>query len=259
VIGKPNVGKSSFINCLFGEEMVLVDAKAGTTRDPIDTVFRYKGDDLVFVDTAGLRRQSRVKESLEYYSALRTERVVREVDVCLVLMDATEPVHVQDVKIAEKAWTAGAGIVLVVNKWDLVEKDQNTSSKFETDLRNRAPFLQWAPVIFTSALSGQRVRKCLESVLEVERARCRRIPTSEVNSVMKKIVGRQPPPHSRGRAVNLKYATQISVTPPTFLIFSNLPKAIPDHYIRYIHNSFRNQWGFIGSPIRIRLKTGDGE
>jgi GTP-binding protein len=259
VIGKPNVGKSSFINCLFGEERVLVDDKAGTTRDPIDTVFRYKGDDLVFVDTAGLRRQSRVKESLEYYSALRTERVVREVDVCLVLMDATEPVHVQDVKIAEKAWTAGAGIVLVVNKWDLVEKDQNTSSKFETDLRNRAPFLQWAPVIFTSALSGQRVRKCLESVLEVERARCRRIPTSEVNSVMKKIVGRQPPPHSRGRAVNLKYATQISVTPPTFLIFSNLPKAIPDHYIRYIHNSFRNQWGFIGSPIRIRLKTGDGE
>ncbi|MDE0807176.1 MAG: ribosome biogenesis GTPase Der [Longimicrobiales bacterium] len=259
VIGKPNVGKSSFINRLFGEDRVLVDKKAGTTRDPIDTIFRYKGEDLVFVDTAGLRRQSRVKESLEYYSALRTERVVREVGVCLVLMDATEPVHIQDIKIAEKAWEAGAGVVVVVNKWDLVDKDHNTSLKFETELRNKAPFLKWAPIIFTSALSGQRIRKCLEIVLEVEEARLRRIQTSEVNDVITAIVRHQPPPHCRGRAVNLKYATQISVAPPTFLIFSNLPKAIPDHYIRYIQNSFRDHWGFTGSPIRIRFKSGDGE
>jgi GTP-binding protein len=174
-------------------------------------------------------------------------------------MDATEPVHIQDIKIAEKAWETGAGVVVVVNKWDLVDKDHNTSLKFETELRNKAPFLKWAPIIFTSALSGQRIRKCLEIVLEVEEARLRRIQTSEVNDVITAIVRHQPPPHCRGRAVNLKYATQISVAPPTFLIFSNLPKAIPDHYIRYIQNSFRDHWGFTGSPIRIRFKSGDGE
>ena len=258
VIGKPNVGKSSFINRLLGEERSLVSDQAGTTRDPIDSVLRYKERDLVFVDTAGLRRQSRINESLEYYSALRTERIVREADICLVLVDATEPIHIQDIKIAEKAWESGAGVIMIVNKWDLVQKDHNTSIEFETEMRNKATFLQWVPTVFTSALSGMRVRKCLDMLLEVQEERDRRIKTSEVNATMEKIVGRQPPPHSRGRAVKIKYATQISVKPPTFLVFSNFPKAIPEHYIRYIHNNFRAQWGFIGSPIRMRFKTGDG-
>ena len=258
VIGKPNVGKSSFVNRLVGQERSLVSDEVGTTRDPIDSNIRYKGKDLVFVDTAGLRRQSKINQSLEYYSALRTERIVREADICIVLVDGTEPVHVQDIKIAEKAWDAGAGVIMVVNKWDLVEKDHSTAIAVESSLHSKANFLQWAPTVFTSALSGQRVRKCLDVLLRVQDERHRRIKTSEVNSLMEKIVGRQPPPHSRGRAVKIKYSTQISVAPPTFLVFSNLPKAIPEHYIRYIHNCFRTEWGFNGSPIRMRFKAGDG-
>ena len=185
--------------------------------------------------------------------------MVRGADICLVLLDATEQVHTQDVKIAEKAWEAGTGVIIIVNKWDLVSKDHNTSKRFEAELQEKAHFLRWTPVIFASALSGQRVRKCLDILQEVEMERSRRIQTSEVNELMERIVGRQPPPHSRGRAVNLKYCTQISVAPPTFLVFSNLPKAIPEHYVRYIHNSFRNHWGFMGSPIRIRFKAGEGK
>ena len=254
VIGKPNVGKSSFINCLFGEDRVVVNAEAGTTRDPIDTPLQYHGHSLVFVDTAGLRRQSRVKDSLEYYASLRTAKVVRDADVCLVLVDATEPIHVQDLKVAEQAWEAGAGVILVANKWDLVQKDHRTAIQFEKDLQQRAPFLKWIPVMFTSALSGQRVRKCLDQVLEVQKIRHQRVSTAEFNQALESLIRRQPPPHSRGRRVKLRYGTQVSVAPPTFIIFSNLPKALPEHYIRYVHNSLRDRWGFVGSPIRIRFR-----
>ncbi|MDX1748165.1 MAG: ribosome biogenesis GTPase Der, partial [Halobacteriales archaeon] len=183
VIGKPNVGKSSFINRLFGEERVVVDDQAGTTRDPVDTPMRYHGHTLIFVDTAGLRRQSKVSEDLEYYSALRTARVVEDADVCLALVDATEEIHRQDLRVIEQAWHAGAGVILVVNKWDLVEKDSYTSSEFERWARDRAPFLSHVPFVFTSALSGQRVRKTLDLVLEVQEQRDRRIDTNEVNDV----------------------------------------------------------------------------
>ena len=254
VIGKPNVGKSSFINCLFGEDRVVVNAEAGTTRDPIDTPLQYHGHSLVFVDTAGLRRQSRVKDSLEYYASLRTAKVVRDADVCLVLVDATEPIHVQDLKVAEQAWEAGAGVILVANKWDLVQKDHRTAIQFEKDLQQRAPFLKWIPVMFTSALSGQRVRKCLDQVLEVQKIRHQRVSTAKFNQALESLIRRQPPPHSRGRRVKLRYGTQVSVAPPTFIIFSNLPKALPEHYIRYVHNSLRDRWGFVGSPIRIRFR-----
>ena len=254
VIGKPNVGKSSFINCLFGEDRVVVNAEAGTTRDPVDTPLQYHGHSLVFVDTAGLRRQSRVKDSLEYYASLRTAKVVRDADVCLVLVDATEPIHVQDLKVAEQAWEAGASVILVANKWDLVQKDHRTAIQFEKDLQQRAPFLKWIPVMFTSALSGQRVRKCLDQVLEVQKIRHQRVSTSEFNQALESLIHRQPPPHSRGRRVKLRYGTQVSVAPPTFVIFSNLPKALPEHYIRYVHNSLRDRWGFVGSPVRIRFR-----
>ena len=254
VVGKPNVGKSSFINRLFGEDRVVVNEKAGTTRDPVDTPMQYHGRTLVFVDTAGLRRQSKVTDSLEYYSALRTAKVVRDADVCLVLVDATEPIHVQDLKVAEQAWEAGAGVILVANKWDLVERDHRTAAQFEKDLRKRAPFLRWVPVVFTSALSGQRVRKCLDQVLQVQEIRHERVSTAEFNQALEGLLRRQPPPHSRGRRVKLRYGTQVSVAPPTFIIFCNLPKALPEHYIRYVHNSLRDRWGFVGSPIRIRFR-----
>jgi len=254
VVGKPNVGKSSFVNRMFGEERVVVSETAGTTRDPVDTPMQYHGHTLVFVDTAGLRRQARITDSLEYYSALRTARVVQEADVCLVLVDATEEMSAQDLKVTEQAWEAGAGVILVVNKWDLVEKETGTAPEWEKATRQKATFLQWIPVLFASALTGQRVRKALDLVLQVQAERHRRIETHEVNKALEDLTGHQPPPHSRGRPVKLRYGTQVSVAPPTFVLFSNLPKEIPDHYIRYVHNSFRARWGFTGSPIRIRLR-----
>jgi GTP-binding protein len=259
VVGKPNVGKSSFVNRLFGEDRVVVSEVAGTTRDPVDTPMQYHGKKLVFVDTAGLRRQSRITDNLEYYSSLRTTRVVQEADVCLVLVDGTEDLAVQDLRVAEQAWEAGAGVILVVNKWDLVEKDTNTAPAREKAMRQKAPFLQWVPILFTSALSGQRIRKALDLVLEVQAERYRRIDTHEVNEVLERLVQHQPPPHSRGRQVKIRYGTQISVAPPTFLIFSNLPKEIPAHYIRYVQNSFRSRWSFKGTPIRIRFRASQGK
>ncbi len=254
VIGRPNVGKSSFVNRLFGEERVVVSDVPGTTRDPIDSTFPYHGRRLVFVDTAGLRRQSRVRESVEYYSALRTERVIREADVCLLVVDGQEGVHHQDLRIAEAAWEAGCGLVLVINKWDLVEKDHQTAPAFEKALAERAPFLQGVPILFASALTGQRIRRSLDLVLEVAEERGRRVPTHEVNEVLEALVHRQPPPHSRGRAVRLRYATQTGTHPPTFVIFSNLPDEIPSHYVRYLQNGFRAAWGFRGVPMRLRLR-----
>ena len=255
VVGKPNVGKSSFVNRLVGEERAVVSEVPGTTRDPVDTEFRYHGKTLVFVDTAGLRRQTRVKDSLEYYSALRTDRVVHAADVCILLVDASEEaLHAQDIRIAHTAWDAGKGLILLANKWDLVEKDTMTAPEWQKKVRERIPFLQWVPIVFTSALTGQRVRKCLDLALEVKEERARRIETHEVNEVLESLLRRQPPSHHRGRRVKLKYATQPSVAPPTFAIFSNYPKALPAHYIRFLHNGFREAWTFMGTPIRLRIR-----
>jgi GTP-binding protein len=258
VVGKPNVGKSSFVNRLFGEDRVVVSEMAGTTRDPVDTPMQYHGKTLIFVDTAGLRRQSKITDSLEYYSSLRTARVVQEADVCLVLIDGSEELATQDLRVAEQAWEAGTGVILVVNKWDLVEKDTYTASDREKSMRKKAPFLQWVPILFTSALSGQRIRKTLDLVLEVQEERYRRVGTHDVNEALERIVRHQPPPHSRGRQVKLRYGTQVSAAPPTFLIFSNFPKEIPSHYVRYVQNSLRAQWGFLGTPLRIRFRKSQG-
>lgn len=254
VVGKPNVGKSSFVNRLFDEDRVVVSEIAGTTRDPVDTPMQYHGKTLVFVDTAGLRRQSKITDSLEYYSSLRTARVVQEADVCLVLVDASDDLAIQDLRVAEQAWEAGAGVVLVMNKWDLVEKDTDTAPAREKAMRQKAPFLQWVPMLFTSALTGQRIRKTLDLILQIQEERHRRIETHEVNEALEGVVRHQPPPHFRGRQVKLRYGTQVSVAPPTFLVFSNFPKEIPAHYIRYVHNSLRARWGFMGTPIRIRFR-----
>jgi len=254
VVGKPNVGKSSLINRLFDEERVVVSEVAGTTRDPVDSLMRYQGKELIFVDTAGLRRQSRVKDNVEYYSAVRTARVVEEADVCVVLIDATEEVHHQDLRVIEQAWEAGAGVCILVNKWDLVEKETNTAADFEKTARERAPFLTWIPFVFVSALTGQRVRKVLDLILEIQEERHRRIPTAEVNEVLRRLIHRQPPPHFRGREVKIKYATQVTVAPPRFALFANLPKGVPAHYIRYIQNGFRDAWGFSGTDLRIQIR-----
>jgi GTPase len=255
VIGKPNVGKSSFVNRLLGEERMVVSEVAGTTRDSVDTPFRYHNRDLIFVDTAGLRRQARIDRGLEYYSALRTERAIERADVCLLLVDATEPIHVQDLRIAEKAWKAGCGLIIVANKWDLVAKETNTAIEFERALHQRAPALRWVPVLFTSALTGLRVHRVLDLVLEVAQNREARIPTHSVNEVLRHLLERKNPPHFRGIPVKMQYATQVASKPPTFVIFTNQPKGVPEHYMRYLHNGFRAAWPFIGTPLRLRLRA----
>jgi GTPase len=254
VIGKPNVGKSSLVNRLLGAERVVVSEVPGTTRDSIDTVVNYHGRKLVFVDTAGLRRQARINENVEYYSRIRTERAMEGADVCLLLIDGTEPIHNQDLKIAQKAWDAGTGMILLVNKWDLVEKETMTAPNFEKSLHEKAPFLKWVPTVFISALTGQRVQRLLPQILEIQEERNRRIATHEVNEVLRELTSRARPPHAQGRPVKLLYATQVSVAPPTFIIWCNIPDAVPESYVRYLHNGFRDRWGFVGSPIRINLR-----
>jgi GTP-binding protein len=254
VIGKPNVGKSSFVNRLLGEDRLVVSDVAGTTRDAIDTPMQYQGRRLVFVDTAGLRRQSKIGEGVEFYSSIRTERAIERADVCLLLIDATEGISVQDLKVSEKAWDAGCGLIIVVSKWDLVEKETMTAPNFEKEIRERAPFLKWVPVLFTSALTGQRVHKVLEMIVEVEEARQRRIPTHQVNEVVRALVTRTKPPAFQNHPVKLLYATQVSVAAPTFVIWTNHPEGVTDSYQRYLQNGFREAWGFLGVPIRINLR-----
>ncbi|HEY0303899.1 MAG TPA: GTP-binding protein, partial [Longimicrobiales bacterium] len=184
------------------------------------------------------------------------QRSIDRADVCILMIDASEPeVLVQDLRIAEKAWSAGASLVVVVNKWDLVEKETGTSEKFEKKFKERAPQLRWVPMIFTSALTGQRVTKVLDHVIDVADARKKRVSTRMVNDVLKELQIRQPPPHYRGFPVKLLYATQADIQPPTFVIFVNYPKALPESYLRYLHNGFREAWGFRGTPLRIRLRA----
>ena len=255
VIGKPNVGKSSFINKLLGEPRLIVSEIAGTTRDSIDTELRYHGQRLIFIDTAGLRKQARIEAGVEYFAALRTQRSIDRADVCVLLVDATEEeLHVQDLKIAEKAWRSGKSLVVVVNKWDLVEKETGTSVAFEKKIRERVPMLKWVPILFSSALTGQRVQKVLDLILESAEQRKRKLSTREVNDVVRELAKRVAPPHYRGMPLKVLYATQAELAPPTFILFVNHPKALNQAYLRYLMNGFRAAWGFEGVPIRLRIR-----
>lgn len=255
VVGRPNVGKSSFVNRLLGEDRLVVSDESGTTRDAIDAPMRYHDTDLVFVDTAGLRRQSKVDEGIEFYATLRTRRAIESSDVCILVIDATGGIENQDLKIATLAWETGRGLIIVVNKWDIFEdKTQKSSEKFRKDAIEKVPYLAFVPFIFTSALTGQRVTKTLDLVLEVQAQRTRRISTSEVNDALEELVARLQPPQAAGREVKLKYATQVEVEPPTFAIFGNHPELVPENYIRFLHNGFRAKWGFTGAPVRIIMR-----
>jgi GTP-binding protein len=259
VIGRPNVGKSSFVNRLLGEERLVVAAEAGTTRDAIDSTIRYHGRDLVFVDTAGLRRQSRIEDGVEFYSALRSRRAIERADICLLMIDATERLNNQDLKIATLAWEAGRGMIVIVNKWDLFEKDDKSAPHFEKECREKAPYLAFVPFLFTSAKTGQRVSRVLDIVLEVAAERLKRITTSEVNTRLEELISRRQPPQAAGREVKLMYATQVDVAPPTFAVFGNHPDLVQEHYVRYLHNGFREFWGFRGNPVRILLRRKAGK
>ena len=255
VVGRPNVGKSSFVNKLLGEERLVVNDEAGTTRDSIDAPMRYKERDLIFIDTAGLRRQSKIDDGVEFYAALRTRRAIDSADVCILMIDSTEGLQNQDLKIATMAWEAGRGLIIVMNKWDLYqEKDGKSAAKLTKEMVEKAPYLGNVPFLFTSATTGQRVTKVLDMALAVQEQRARRISTSQVNDGLQELINRLQPPQAAGREVKLNYATQVEVEPPTFAIFGNHPELIPENYIRYLHNGFRAKWGFLGSPVRLLMR-----
>lgn len=255
VIGRPNVGKSSIVNRLLGEDRLVVSDESGTTRDAIDAPMNYHGQELVFVDTAGLRRQSRIDDGIEFYSSLRTRRAIDSADVCVLVIDATEGLQNQDLKIATMAWEAGRGLILVINKWDLYEdKTDKSADKFRKDAVEKVPYLNFVPFLFTSAQTGQRITKVLDVVLQVQEQRTRRITTSQVNDALEELLARRQPPQAAGREVKLNYATQVEVEPPTIAVFGNHPETIPEHYIRFLHNGFREKWGFHGSPLRVILR-----
>lgn len=254
VIGRPNVGKSSLVNRVLGEERLVVASEAGTTRDAIDTPMQYHGRRIVFVDTAGLRRQSKVEEGVEFYSALRTRRAIERATICVLVIDATDGLHNQDLKIATLAWEAGRGLIVAVNKWDLVEKHDKSAAHFERDAREKAPFLKYVPFLFMSAITGLRVQRLMELILNVDQERQKRISTSEVNDRLGELLARLQPPQSRGREIRLNYATQVDTAPPVIAVFGNAPDLVEEHYLRYLHNGFRESWAFTGNPLRIVLR-----
>ena len=255
IIGRPNVGKSSLANRLLGEERSVVAAEPGTTRDAIDSPLRYHGRTLNFIDTAGLRRRSKVVDEIEFYSSLRTERAIERAHVCVLVVDASQGMHVQDLKIAEAVWEQGAGLIIAVNKWDLIaEKDTATALRGEQAIVERMPALAAVPFVYLSALSGQRVRRLLDLILSVSTERSRRIPTAEVNRVMRGLVQRNQPPQQAGREIKIYYGSQIGTEPPDFAVVSNRPEAIPEAYRRYLVNGFREAWGFLGNPVRLTLR-----
>jgi GTP-binding protein len=256
VIGRPNVGKSSFVNRLLGEERLVVSSIPGTTRDAIDTSMRYHDHELIFVDTAGLRRQSRLDPGVEFYASLRTRRAIERADIAILVVDATVGlIENQDLRIATLAWEAGRALIVVVNKWDLATKDDKASARYEKESREKAPFLRWVPFLFTSALTGQRVTKVLDIILHVNEERQRRISTSQVNERLNELLARRQPPQAAGREVKFNYATQVETAPPAIAVFGNNPDQVEEHYVRYLHNGFRESWPFTGNPLKILLRS----
>ena len=259
IVGRPNAGKSSLANRLLGEERYVVHPVAGTTRDAVDSVLTYHGRTLRFIDTAGLRRRAKVQEDVEFYSTLRTQRAIERADVCVLVVDATLGLQNQDLRIATEAWDRGAGLIIAVNKWDLIEeKDANTAARGQEQLVAKAPFLQYVPFLYVSSLSGQRARKVLDLIVEVSEARTKRVGTAEVNRVLEELVQRQQPPQKAGEEVKLLYASQIGTAPPAFAIVSNRPDDVAESYQRYLIHGFRSAWAFTGAPLRLKFSRRGG-
>ena len=254
VVGKPNVGKSSLVNKIIGQNAVIVNDIPGTTRDSVHLNFEYNGCNLTIIDTAGLRRKSRVKFGIEYFSNLRSLRSINDADMVLVLLDAQEEISVQDKRIIEYAQSQFKALILVVNKWDVIEKDHKTAKKYEDEIRYSLNYASYAPLIFISAKSGQRVRKLLDLVLFVNKQREKRIPTHDMNAFLQKIVAQNPPTHTSHKRVKFYYASQVDTNPPLFLFVMNNATLITENYKRYIHNQIRNEFGFDGVTIKLKFK-----
>jgi GTP-binding protein len=254
ILGRPNVGKSSLVNALVGEEKVIVDEIPGTTRDAIDTPFEHKGHKYVLIDTAGLRRRIRVTSNIEYYSTLRTLRSLERCDVAVILFDATEGITHQDITIANQAKEAHKGLVLLINKWDLVEESAHIPDEYVHWIYQRMPFLGFAPVLFTSMVTRLRVLKILDAVQRVAEQRKQRISTGRLNAFLEQLLSSHPPPTVKGRQIHIYYATQHRTEPPTFVFFSNVPKLIPSNYRRFLERKLREAFGFEGTPIRFLFR-----
>ena len=254
VVGRPNVGKSSLVNALLGKERVVVSNIPGTTRDAVDTYFKQDGVTFIFVDTAGMRRRGRIDAALERYSVIRSLRAIDRADVVLMLIDAVDGVSEQDKKIAGYVHESGRASVLVVNKWDLVDKDGKTSLRFTEMLRQELGFMQYAPVVFLSALTKQRVTRIPEVVKFVAEQHAMRVSTSLLNQVVRDAVGINPPPSDRGRKLKIFYATQASVRPPTIVFFVNDQELMHFSYLRFLENKLREAFGFEGTPLKLVVR-----
>ncbi|MCI9168003.1 MAG: ribosome biogenesis GTPase Der [Dorea sp.] len=254
IVGKPNVGKSSIVNKLLGEQRVIVSDIAGTTRDAIDTEIVHDGREYVFIDTAGLRRKSRIKEELERYSIIRAVTAVERSDVVLVVIDASEGVTEQDAKIAGIAHERGKGIVIVVNKWDAIEKDDRTMKKYENEIRRVLSFMPYAEVMYVSAQTGQRLNKLYDVIDMVIENQTLRVATGVLNEIMMEAVAMQQPPSDKGKRLKLYYITQVSVKPPTFVIFVNDRELMHFSYTRYLENKIREAFGFKGTSLKFFIR-----
>lgn len=254
IVGKPNVGKSSIINKLLGEIRVIVSDIAGTTRDAIDTEIVHDGKEYIFIDTAGLRRKSRIKEELERYSIIRTVTAVERADVVLMVIDATEGVTEQDAKIAGIAHERGKGVIIVVNKWDAIEKNDRTMREYEKDIRHVLSYMPYAEIMYVSALTGQRLNKLYDMIDMVIENQTLRIATGVLNEIMTEAVAMQQPPSDKGKRLKLYYITQVSVKPPTFVIFVNDKELMHFSYTRYLENKIREAFGFRGTSLKFFIR-----
>ena len=251
IIGKPNVGKSSLVNRILGEKRAIVSDIAGTTRDAIDSQFENEKGKYILIDTAGVRRKSKVKESIEKYSIMRTLLAIERADVCLMMVDAQEGITDQDTKIAGEAHEAGKGVIIVVNKWDAVEKETGTLEKYKKEVYEKLKYLSYAPIIFISALTGQRVDKLFDMINEVKEQNSKRITTSVLNQVINEAIAIVQPPSDKGKRLKIFYGTQVATKPPTFIIFVNNKDLFHFSYERYLVNQIRKEFGLLGTPVRI--------
>jgi len=255
IVGRPNVGKSSLINALTGEDRHIVTPLAGTTRDTTDTLYNKFGHLFYLVDTAGLRKKGKVSEDIEFYSVMRAIRAIENSDVCLLMLDATQGVEAQDLNIFRLIQRNRKGVVILVNKWDLIEKDTNTAKQCEEAIRSRiAPFTD-VPVIFTSVKTRQRLQKVLDTAMDVYQNRTKRIPTHQLNEIMQQIINIYPPPSVKGKYVKIKYVTQLPTLAPSFVFFCNLPQYIRDPYKRYLENKLRENFNFSGVPMQLFFRN----
>jgi GTP-binding protein len=253
-IGRPNVGKSSLTNALLNQTRSIVTEISGTTRDALDAVMKYHGEEVVLVDTAGLRKRARITENVEFYANLRTERAIKHCDVAVLLIDATQGLESQDIRVLKEAESMNKGLVLAVNKWDLVEKDSNTARDFMEAIQERLKTLDYVPIITVSALTKQRLYRLMDTALAVHKRRSHRVPTSKLNDVMRQAIDRTPPPTYRNQYIKINYVTQVREKPPVFAFFCNHPQGIKDAYKRYLEKRLREAFDYEGVPLTLTFK-----